>query len=41
MRSTEICAEQQKIGDKDQEMLIRSNCTNSIARSRGMGYENC
>ena len=29
-------------GDKGQEVSIRrSNCTNGIVRSRGMGYEKC
>ena len=31
-----------RIGDKGQELSIRrSNCTNGIVRSRGMGYEEC
>ena len=31
-----------RIGDKGQEASIRrSNCTNSVVRSRGMGYEKC
>ena len=29
-------------GDKGKEVPIcRSNCTNGVARSRGMGFENC
>ena len=42
MGSTEKCAEQQRTGDKGQEMSMgRSNCTNGIVESRGMGYEKC
>ena len=38
----ENCPELQRIGDKGQEVSIRrSNCTNGILRSRGMGYEKC
>ena len=30
------------IGDKGQKVSIRrSNCTNGVVRSRGMGYEKC
>ena len=33
---------EQRIGDKGQEVSIRrSNCTNGVVRSRGMGYEKC
>ena len=40
--SAEKCPEQYRIGDKGQEVSIqRSNCTNGIIRSRGMGYEKC
>ena len=42
MESAEKCAEQQKTGDKSQEVsILRSNCTNGVVQSRGMGYENC
>ena len=31
-----------RIGDRGQEVSIRrSNCTNGVVRSRGMGYEKC
>ena len=31
-----------RIGDKCEEVSIcRSNCTNRVVRSRGMGYEKC
>ena len=40
MGSTEKCPEQWRIGDKGQEVPIRrSNCTNGVVRSRGMGSE--
>ena len=42
MGSAEKCPEQQRIGDKGQEVSIRrSNCTNGIVRSRGMVYKKC
>ena len=40
--SPEKCPEQYRILDKGRELSIRrSNCTNDVVRSRGMGYEKC
>ena len=35
-------SQQKRIGDQGQKVSIRrSNCTNGVIRSRGMGYEKC